>query len=208
MGPWHTRMSIDMRVLCPMRLCPSICCCACQSHCTRIPMTLCACLVQRARMYVLCDGICVSHPNAPPAMPVHHEQAALSKLWNATIPSHDRIPPCRGYMARRPHIWFPRPSAIDTGDSQNCKSSSERRPSGPQKRINYKQTKTGLLPALPRFSAGAGCPRDSSMQAAPIDPIHSSNLARPSPSRPHRLRASLTNAVYLQRRRRCSRRCS
>ena len=103
----------------PMCLCASLCTCACQPHCTCTSMTLCACLVQRAHMYVPHDGVCVSHPNAPPATSERHEQAALTKLWNATTPSHDRIPPCRGSMARRPYIWFLRPSAIDTGDSQN-----------------------------------------------------------------------------------------
>ena len=193
----------------PMCLCVSICFCACQSHCTCIPMTLCACLVQRARMYVLHDGICVSHPNAPPAMPEHHEQAALTKLWNAIIPSHDRIPPCRGSMARGPYIWFPRPSAIDTGDSQNCKSSSERRPSGPQKRIKYKQTKKGLLPALLRFFAGAGCSRDFLlMQAASNAPNCPSGPLRLSPSRYLRSRVNPTTVVTLRRRRRCPRRSS
>jgi hypothetical protein len=125
----------------PMCLCASLCTCACQPHCTCTSMTLCACLVQRAHICVPHDGVCVSHPNAPPATSERHEQAALTKLWDTMTPSHNRIPPCRGSMARRPYIWFLRPSAIDTGDSQNCESSSERRPSGPQKQINYKQTK-------------------------------------------------------------------
>jgi hypothetical protein len=196
----------------PMCLCASLCTCACQPHCTCTSMTLCACLVQRAHICVPYDGVCVSHPNAPPATSERHEQAALTKLWDTMTPSHNRIPPCRGSMARRPYIWFLRPSAIDTGDSQNCESSSERRPNGPQKRINYKQTKKGLLPKHSCFLAGAGCSRD--FFSMPTSSNISSCLSISEllfPNRRHHLMACLPIAPYsaaLRRRRGCTRRSS
>ena len=103
----------------PMRLCTSLCSCACQPHCTHALMIHCVCPMQHARMYVPGDGIWGPYPNAPPATPVRHKQAALARLWHALIPSHNRIPPCRGSMAWSPRDWILHPSSIDKGDSQN-----------------------------------------------------------------------------------------